>query len=298
MQIKGINIFITRKIPQAGILLLKEKGYSVRVYQGSAIPSKEKILREVVTADALIPLLSDNIDLTHAQKRNIIVTNTPDVLTNATADLTWALILSVSKRIVEADQFTRAGKFKGWGPLLLPGADVTGKTLGIIGAGRIGQTVAKRAQGFEMNILYTSIKRKIDFEEQYGAEKVELKELLSRSDFVSLHCPLVKDTTHLINADTIKYMKKETILINTARGPVVDEKILAGALAERRIAGAGLDVYEFEPQITKELLKLDNVIVLPHIGSATLSTRSEMAMITARNVISVFETGKAINPVY
>ncbi len=315
------RILITRKIPDAGIRLLQEKGYELEINLRDHPLDRETLKEKIRHCHGIIALLSDsidkeiidvapqlkiianyavgynNIDVAYATKRGIWVSNTPDVLTAATADLAWALLMAVSKRIVEADAYVRAGKFKGWAPELFLGHDVSGKTLGIIGAGRIGQAVGRRARGFEMTILYHSGSRKPEFERQNGAQYVSLDELLARSDFVSLHCPLTKKTRHLLNAPRLKSMKTGSILINTARGAVVDEAALVRALKQGPLAGAGLDVYEHEPQIHQELLTLKNVVLLPHIGSATVETRNEMARMAARNVISVLESGKAINPV-
>lgn len=318
---KRFKVFITRKIPSAGIELLHEKGYDVDVHVKDSPPDEKIFINKLKHIDALITLLSDkidkrlidqapnlkvianyaagynNIDVKYARSKKVEVTNTPDVLTSATADLAWALILSISKRVVEGDRFLRDGKFKGWAPLLMLGGDVTGKTLGIIGAGRIGQAVARRAKGFDMTVLYASLRRIAAFEDETDSSMVDLEELLSRSDYISIHCPLTEDTHHLINAGNINQIKQGAYLINTARGPVVEEKALADALVNGRLSGAGLDVYEFEPQVTKELLALKNVVLLPHVGSATLETRSEMARIAARNVIAVLEHGKPPNPV-
>ncbi len=314
-------ILITRKIPDAGIKLLQEKGYKLKINLQDRPLTKQELQEKIRDCDGVISLLSDtidkeiidaaprlkvianyavgynNIDVQYASARNIWVTNTPDVLTPATADLAWALLMAVSKRIVEADAFVRAGKFKGWAPELLLGHDVTGKTLGIIGAGRIGQAVGRRARGFDMQLLYHSRHPKPKFEAETGAHHAALDELLRMSDFVSLHCPLTQETYHLLNAQRLNSMKPGSILINTARGAVVDEAALVQALKEGPLAGAGLDVYEHEPQIHPELLKMSNVVLLPHIGSATTETRNEMARMVARNVIGVLEQGQAVNPV-
>lgn len=317
----GFKILITYKIPSAGIELLRQKGYQLDINFKSAPLSKSELKQRIKDCDGLVCLLSDtidrevidaapklkiianyavgynNIDVAYATRRGIFVTNTPDVLTPATADLTWALIMAVSKRVVEADAFVRAGKFKGWEPELLLGHDVTGKTLGIIGAGRIGQAVGRRAKGFEMQILYHARTAKPEFETETGAQKAPLEELLMRSDFVSLHCPLTEETHHLLNKNRLKKMKPGAILINTARGPIVDEKALVQVLTEGHLAGAGLDVYEHEPKVSEALLNMKNVVLLPHIGSATTETRNEMSRMVARNVISVLEENKAVNPV-
>lgn len=215
----------------------------------------------------------DNIDVAAATKLGILVTNTPGVLTESTADLTWALILAVARRVVEGDAYLRAGRFKGWDFDLMRGLELQGKTLGIVGAGRIGKAVARRARGFGMKVLLHS---------RSGA--IPLRRLLKASDVVSIHVPLSKATHHLIGASELRLMKSTAVLINTSRGPVVDEKALAGALRRRRIAGAGLDVYEREPKVYPELLKQKNVVLLPHLGSATDDTRRAMLEMAVKNV--------------
>lgn len=228
----------------------------------------------------------NNIDIAYATSKNIAVTNTPGVLTNATADLTWALIFAASRRVVESDKFTRAGKFVGWEPELLLGGEVSGKTLGIVGAGRIGKAVAERAVGFGMKILYTSRTTKLDLP---NSQKVELDYLLKNSDFISLHLPLTDATKHLITKNEFALMKPTAYLINTARGAVVNEQDLIDALKNKQIAGAGLDVYEFEPCLVDGLIELDNVTLLPHLGSATLETRTEMGLICLNNIKSIIK---------
>jgi len=215
----------------------------------------------------------DNIDVAAATKLGILVTNTPGVLTESTADLTWALILAVARRVVEGDTFLRAGRFKGWDFDLMRGLELQGKTLGIVGAGRIGKAVARRARGFGMKVLLHS-----------RSGTIPLRRLLKASDVVSIHVPLSKATHHLIGASELRLMKSTAVLINTSRGPVVDEKALAGALRRRRIAGAGLDVYEREPKVYPELLKQKNVVLLPHLGSATDDTRRAMLEMAVKNV--------------
>ena len=314
-------VLITRKIPEAGIKLLQEKGYRLKINDRNRPLTRDELKVLVRDCDGIITLLSDtvdkeimdaapnlrvianyavgynNINVDYATRRRILVTNTPDVLTPATADLVWALLMAVSKRIVEADAFVRVGKFKGWAPELFLGHDVTGKTLGIIGAGRIGQAVSRRAKGFEMTLLYYSKSSKPAFEAETGARRVSLEDLLQSSDFVSLHCPLTEETYHLLNEQRLKSMKSGSILINTARGPVVDEVALVQVLKHGPLAGAGLDVYEHEPQVHPELLKMKNVVLLPHIGSATTETRNEMARMVAHNIIAVLEKGRPVNPV-
>jgi glyoxylate reductase len=239
----------------------------------------------------------NNIDLKAAKKHGIVVTNTPGVLTEATADLTWALIMAVSRRIVEADSYTREGNFNGWAPELFLGDDVHGKTLGIVGLGRIGAAVARRAAGFGMEIIYYNRSRNIEVENLPDCRYTELDELLSEADFVSLHTPLTPETYHLIDARRLELMKPTAFLINTARGPVVDEDALADALEQKRIAGAGFDVYEEEPKLNPKLAGLPNTVLLPHIGSATTATRARMADIATSNLAEVLRGNRPAHPV-
>jgi len=314
-------VYITRSIPEAGIDLLREQGFQVVVHDTAQGPDREELIHWFSRAGAVITLLSDqidrdllrrlprprlianyaagfnNIDLQAAAEFGIRVSNTPDVLTSATADLTWALILGVAKRLAESDNFTRQGLFTGWEPQLLLGHEVSGKTLGIVGAGRIGQAVGRRAAGFEMNILYASRSRKENFEQSTRALWVPFETLIAEADFITFHCALNPETRYLLNRDNFQQVKTGAIVINTARGPVIEEKALAEALHSGKISGAGLDVYENEPQIEPGLLTLPNVILLPHIGSATVETRAEMSRIAARNVIRFFNTGHLLNPV-
>ncbi|MGO9122727.1 MAG: 2-hydroxyacid dehydrogenase [Desulfomonilaceae bacterium] len=228
----------------------------------------------------------DNIDLPAATARGIWVTNTPGVLTEATADLTFALILGLARRIVEGEAMIRAGEWKSWAPLLFLGTEVSGKTLGIIGLGQIGKAVARRALGFDMRIIYHN-RRRIDEkkEKELNVTYVPLEELLSEADFVSLHVTLTNETRHLIGFQELSHMKPTAYLINASRGPVVDERALVEALLARKIAGAGLDVYENEPALTPGLLELNNVLLLPHVGSATIETRTAMAKLAAENLL-------------
>ncbi|ABY94259.1 D-glycerate dehydrogenase [Thermoanaerobacter brockii subsp. lactiethylicus] len=306
------KVYVTRMIPEEGIELLK-KYCEVEINPEDRPLKREELLDVIKDKDAVVTQLNekvdaeffdsaknlkivanyavgfDNIDLKEATKRKIYVTNTPDVLTNATAELAWALLFAAARRVIEADKFTREGKFTGWAPNLFLGKAVTGKTLGVIGAGRIGQAFAKMSKGFDMKILYTANTPKEEFEKETGAKYVDLETLLKESDFVSLHVPLTPHTRHLIGEKELKLMKKTAILINTARGPVVDEKALVNALKNKDIYAAGLDVYEKEPEITEELKALDNVVILPHIGSATDEARRDMAVLVAQNIIDVIE---------
>jgi len=230
----------------------------------------------------------NNIDITTAAQLNIPVTNTPDVLTETTADLTFALLMACARRIVESDKYMREGKYKGWDPLLLLGCDIHHKTIGIVGFGRIGHALAKRAKGFDMNILYSDIEEK-EYAQAIGAQRVSLEELLRKSDFVSLHPFLDQNTKHLISSNELKMMKRSSFLINVSRGAVVDEKALVKALNEGWIAGAALDVFEKEPECEPELKDMNNVILVPHIGSATIETRTSMGIMAAKNILARFK---------
>ncbi|MCK4235202.1 D-glycerate dehydrogenase [candidate division WOR-3 bacterium] len=306
------KIFITRKIPEEAIKMLKER-YKVHINREDRQLSKIEIIKRVKDIDAILPLLTDkidkeviaatkclkvianyavgfdNIDIKEATRKGIIVTNTPGVLTEATADLAWSLLFATARRIAEGDRFMRDKKFKGWQPTLLLGYDIYGKTLGIIGTGRIGTAFALRSKGFNMRVLYFSRSKNILMEKKLKAKKVTLKKLLAESDFISLHLPLTKETHHLIEKTEIELMKKTAILVNTSRGEVLDEIALANALKNNIIAGAGLDVFEREPSITKKLLQLKNVTLTPHIGSATYQTRTKMAIMAAQSIIDVLE---------
>ena len=314
---------MTRKIPKKGIQLLR-RHFLVKVYQKDQVIPRKELLKEVKQCDALLSLLTekidaevlnansklkvvsnyavgyDNIDVKAATAKGIIVCNTPGVLENAVAEHTFALMLALSKRIVEADRFTRAGKYKRWEPMLLLGTELEGKTIGIIGLGRIGAGVAERARkGMGVNVLYHDIKRNKQFEKEYQAKYVSLSELLKKSDFVSLHVPLLPSTKHLIGKEELRLMKKTAYLINTSRGPVVDEKALVEALEKKHIAGAGLDVYENEPKLTPGLTKLKNAVLTPHTASATVEARTAMSELAAQNIIDVLQGRRAkftINP--
>lgn len=239
----------------------------------------------------------NNIDLAAAKARGIVVTNTPDVLTDATADLTWALLLSVARRVAEGDAYVRSGDWSGWAPTQMLGTDVAGKTLGIVGMGRIGQAVAQRATGFNMRIRYTSRTGTALDQLPSQWESRTLPDLLKEADFVSLHVPLNHATHHLIGVRQFALMKPTAFLINTARGPVIDEAALVDALLQRRLAGAGLDVFEQEPAFHPSLRELRQVVLLPHLGSATLATRVRMGMICLENIAAVMAGKPAPNQV-
>jgi glyoxylate reductase len=252
----------------------------------------DKIDREIIDAGTSLKIIANcavgynNIDVPYARKKGIWVSNTPGVLTETTADLTWALIFSVARKIPQADRFTRAGKFRGWELDLFLGKEITRKRLGIVGMGRIGKAVALRAHAFQMEVMYSDTHRLTPEEEnRYGAEFLALDELLSTSDVVSIHVSLDPQTHHLISEEKLSLLKKEAILVNVSRGPVVDERALAKALEDHWFWGAGLDVYEREPSVEEKLLSLDNVVLLPHIGSATYETRLKMAMMAAENLV-------------
>ena len=232
----------------------------------------------------------DNIDVPEATRRRIPVSNTPDVLTNATAELAWTLLLATARRVAEADRIMRSGNWPGWGPLQFIGADVTGKTLGIVGAGRIGTAMARMSRGFAMRVLYTSHSRGNPvLEQELGARRVDFDELLAESDFVSIHAPLNPSTRHLFDAAALRKMKRTAILVNTGRGPVIREDDLAAALREGTIAGAGLDVYENEPRMAAGLAECPNTVLLPHVGSATVSARDGMSLLAAQNLLAMLQ---------
>jgi len=240
----------------------------------------------------------DNVDVGAATEKGIAVTNTPGVLTDASADLAFGLLLAVSRRIAEGDRLVRAEKFTGWTPMMMLGSDVSGKAIGIIGAGRIGTAVAKRAYGFGMKVFYFSHRRNDEIDKS-GGEFVGLEELLRHADFISLNVPLNEETRGLIGRKEISMMKDNAILINTARGEIVDEDALIVALKKGKVAGAGLDVYKNEPKVNRKLLKLNNVVLAPHLGSATLETRAKMAEMAALNAIAVLKCEKPpsiVNP--
>ncbi|MGC8913260.1 MAG: 2-hydroxyacid dehydrogenase [Thermoplasmata archaeon] len=301
------RVFVTRKIPDEGIKIL-ERECRIEMFPEERIPEKHEIIEGAKDKEGILCLLTDtidkdvidacpdlrvistysagvnHIDVAYATKKGIIVTNAPSALTDATADLAFALLMAVARRIPEGDRFVRARKFKGWAPTLMLGAEIYGKTLGIIGAGKIGTAVARRARGFSMRILYTSRKANPEME-AIGGVKVSIEELLQEADFVSLHVPLTPETYHLIDEHRLRLMKNTAFLINTARGQCVDEKALVKCLKEGVIAGAALDVFEFEPQITEELYKMENVVLTPHIGSATETTRKNMAIMAATQLL-------------
>ena len=307
-----MKVFVTRPIPENGLKLLKEK-FEVVVGSNQILP-KGELIQKAKGFDAIITLLTDkidgevldglgkqlkivanyavgfdNIDLPAAKQRNIYVTNTPGILTEAVAEHTFALILAVSRKIVASDKFVREGHYTQWEPMLLLGKQLWQQTIGIVGLGRIGSYVARISTGFRMRIIYYDIKRNSEFESSFNASFKELPELLKEADIVSIHVPLSEETKHLIGSEQLSLMKKDAILVNTSRGSVVDEAALVKALSEKKIYGAGLDVFENEPRLSPGLTELDNVILTPHTASATIEAREAMSEIAAKNVIEALE---------
>lgn len=308
---------VTRKLPSSVIAKL-ESASDVDLYAGSAAISRDELLQRVRGVDAIVCLLTDtidaavldaagpqlkivanvavgynNIDVPACRARGITVTNTPDVLTNACADFTWGLILAVTRRLGEGERVVRAGKWGGWALDYMLGMELRGKQLGLVGVGRIGKAVADKAPAFGMSVAYTA-RREADIA---GATQMPLDRLLATSDIVSLHCPMTPETKHLIDQKALTRMKRTAYLINTSRGPVVDEAALAWALKERLIAGAALDVYEKEPEIHAALFALENVLLIPHLASATTETRTAMADLAVTNAIAVLNGQPPVTPV-
>lgn len=306
------KVFIAAKIPSQAHQLLADAGITISEYTGDALITKKELLAAVPDVDVLITALStqvdqeiidaapklklianygagfNNIDSAYAKTKNIYVTNTPFVSTDSTAELAVGLILSVSRRLAEGDRLMQSKGFDGWAPLFFLGHQVSHKTLGIIGMGQIGQGVAKRLKGFDMEILYTQREPlSAKTEAELGAKFVSFEEVVAKADYLTLHLPFTPKTKHLINADTFKQMKPTSYLINAARGPIIDEAALADAIANKEIAGAALDVYENEPEVYPALKHLDNVVLEPHIGNATIEARDDMATIVAENTIAL-----------
>lgn len=315
------RIVVTGRIPEAGSVLLRSAGEVWSWDSEDPIPTDVRD-REVATADAVVTLLTDrvdaafldaaprvrivanvavgfnNIDVAACRERGVIVTNTPDVLTDATADLAMALILMSTRRLGEGERLIRSGTPWKWGMFMMLGAGLQGRTLGIVGFGAIGRALATRARAFGMEIVYHGRRAADPADEQaLGARRSSFDDLLGESDVVSLHCPYTPETHHLVDARALRTMKPSAFLVNTARGPVVDEAALAAALRDGTIAGAGLDVFEHEPEVHPGLLGLDNVVLVPHLGSATVETRSAMAELAARNVVAVLAGRAPLTPV-
>lgn len=313
MPVRRPRVFVTCHIPSEGLDILRTSA-EVRVNMEDRVLSPTELIEGVAEADGLLCQLADavnetvlsaaprlraianyavgynNIDIAAASARGIPVTNTPGVLTESTADLTFALMLSVARRVVEGDSLMREGRFRGWAPRFMLGMDVYGSTLGLIGMGRIAQAVARRARGFGMRVMYYSRSAvSHELEAELCAVRVSLPQLLAEADFVSIHVPLTPDTHRLIGRRELAAMKPTAVLVNTARGPVVDEEALADALAARVIAGAGLDVFENEPAVHPALLASANAVLLPHVGSATRATRARMAVMAAESLVHLLE---------
>lgn len=316
------KVYVTRRIPDAGLEILK-RDCEVEVSPHDRPLSREEFLAAVRGRDGVVCLLTDkvdaeafeaaksvkgfanyavgfdNLDVAEATRRGIPLSNTPDVLTDATADMAWALLFAAARRVVESDGVNRGGAWKGWGPLQFIGGDVTGATLGIVGAGRIGAAMAAKSVGFRMKVLYTDARRNEALERSIGARFVSFDELLAESDFVSVHVPLMPETRHLFTYETFRKMKRTAYLVNTARGPILAEDDLVRALRDGLIAGAGLDVYEGEPALAKGLAALSNVVITPHTASATVSSRNGMAVKAATNVLAMIRGERApdcLNP--
>lgn len=309
-------IAVTRRIPKNGIdMLSARKDIELRLHDSDAAISRPALKKLVRGASGILALLTeridddlldaagpqlkvvanlavgfDNIDLAACAKRGIVVANTPGVLTTAVAEHTFALMMAICRRVVEADSFLRKGKYKAWGPLMFLGLELEGKTFGVIGLGRIGIGVAQRAsKGMGMKVVYNDVKRNEQFEKDFGATYMSVEDVLKTADVVSLHVPLLPTTRHLINADRLRLMKPTAYLINTSRGPIIDERALTQTLKRKEIAGAALDVFETEPKLAPGLAKLDNVVVTPHIASATIEARGAMARLAAQAIIDVMD---------
>lgn len=311
------KVYIAGPIPQVGLDILEKNNIEVDMYDGPGVVDQETLKNGVKDADALISILStnvdkdviaagenlkvianygagfNNVDIDYAESKGIYVTNTPGVSTRSTAELTFALVLAVARRIAEGDQLSRTKGFDGWAPLFFRGREVSGKTIGIFGLGNIGYAVAKRAKAFDMDILYTGPHRKEDKEKELGAKYVDFDTLLKESDFITINAAYNPDLHHLFDTEQFKQMKPTAYLVNAARGPIVNEQALADALKDKVIEGAALDVYEFEPKITEDLKSLDNVVITPHIGNATFEARDGMAEIVANNTVDVLKDDKA-----
>jgi lactate dehydrogenase-like 2-hydroxyacid dehydrogenase len=313
----SFNVYVTRLIPRPGIELLERECETVEINPHDRPVTRQELLEAVRGRDGILCLLTDrideevfkaaegvkgfanyavgydNVDVAKATEYGIPVSNTPGVLTDATAEMAWALLFAVARRVVESDRFNRSGNWAGWGPMQFLGGDLTGATLGVVGAGRIGTAFALKSRGFDMTVLYADQTPNEVLEGKLGARRTGLEELLRESDYVSIHVPLAEDTFHLISSAQLDLMKPTAYLINTSRGPVVDEAALVDALRTGKIAGAGLDVYENEPRLADGLAELDNVVLSPHTASATVSTRGKMALMAATNLLAMM-TGEPI----
>lgn len=316
------KICMTRRVPGDCERILRDSPHDLWVNVEDRPLSREELLDAVAGSAGVMTQLTDkvdaaffdaaggqlrvvanyavgynNIDLEEATRRGIVVTNTPDVLSDATADIGWTLLLGVARRVIEGDRLTRSGDWQGWAPHLLLGADLVGRTLAVVGAGRIGYAMAKRARGWDMRILYVSREAKPVWERELEAERMELDAALAEADFVSLHVPLTERTHHLIGEQRLATMKPTAYLINTSRGAVVDERALVEALRRGTIAGAGLDVYEHEPALVPGLADCPNAVLLPHLGSATVETRATMGRLAADNLLAALDGRRPPHPV-
>lgn len=305
------RIYVARRLPEAALEMLRAQA-DISIWGTDEVPPpRDVLIKEAAASDGLLSLLTDridgalldaaprvrvvsnyavgydNVDVDAATVRGVVITNTPGVLTETVADFTMTLLLAAARRLVEADRYTRAGKWKSWMPMLFLGQDIHSATLGLVGLGRIGAAVARRAHGFGMKILYYDVIRREDLERDLGLEFTSLEDVLRQADFVSVHTPLTVQTRHLISAPQLRLMKRTAVLINTARGPIVDPDALYQVLASGGIAGAGLDVFEVEPvPADHPLLTLENIIVVPHIASASVETRTRMALMAAENLLT------------
>ena len=316
------NVYVSRVIPAPALEIVRGVAEMRMWDREDEPPPRDVLLREVADCDGLLSLLTDrideellahaprlrvvgnmavgfdNVDIAAATRHRVLVSNTPEVLTETTADFAFALLMAASRRVVEGDAFARAGKWKTWGPMLLAGQDIHHATLGLIGLGRIGSAVARRAKGFDMRVLYYDPIRRPDLEESLGIEYQEMADVLRASDFISVHVPLTPETRHLIGMEQFRMMKPTAVFVNAARGPIVDQAALADALRTRTIYAAGIDVFEREPVSAEDpLLKLDNVVVAPHIASASIPTRTRMATLAAENIAAVLQGRRPPTPV-
>jgi glyoxylate reductase len=316
-----MKVFVTSEISEKALDILKREKFEVDVYKKDKPVSRKELIKNAKDADGIIALLTEkfdrellnkvpkckiianvavgynNIDIAYATKKKIVVTNTPDVLTDSTSDLAMALILACSRRLMEGEKMIRNRKFKGWKPKLLLGIELKNKVIGILGAGRIGTETAIRASAFKMKIVYFSKNRNLELEKKTGAVKLSLDSLLKKSDIISIHLPLTEKTYHLLDRKRLSLLKKSAVVVNTSRGEIIEERELIKILKQRKIFSAGLDVYENEPDINPELLKLDNAVLLPHIGSATEEARTAMAVLAVKNIINVLKAKNPVTPV-
>jgi glyoxylate reductase len=314
------SVYVSRPLPEPGVSLLRAAGFDVEEHEVDAPPARAALLSRVADKAAILSMLTeridaklmdaapglrvvanlavgyDNIDVPAATERGIVVTNTPDVLTEATADLAWTLLMAAARRLGEGDRLVRAGEWKGWSPTQLLGQAVWGQTIGIVGMGKIGTAVARRARGFGMSVIYRNRSPRPQAEAELDARPVDLPTLWREADFVSLHAPLTEQTRHIVDADALSRMRDTAVLVNTARGPLVDEAALVDALRGGAIAAAGLDVFESEPSIDAGLAPLENVVLAPHIGSATIDARSAMVRCCSDNIVAVLKGDPPLTP--